>query len=105
MRSSPRRAAPTSCGSPRANSAHCALRWAPDRWRGARVAIALVLARLGVVTARAAAALGSGGPPPVTVDPTGELVAWALGGLLALSLAAWLATAGDASHAARGARS
>ncbi|MFL5860185.1 MAG: hypothetical protein ACJ780_05330 [Solirubrobacteraceae bacterium] len=71
----------------------------------AGVAIAVALARLAVITAKAVATLGSGGPPPVTVDPVGELVAWALGGLLALSLAACLATAGNAGQAARGARS
>ena len=40
----------------------------------AGAAIALVLARLAVDTIRAVAALASGSPPLVTVDPAAELV-------------------------------
>ena len=67
----------------------------------AGAAIALILARLAVDTIRAVAALTSGAPPLVTVDPAGELVLWGAAGLAALALATWLGTAGRA----RGARS
>jgi hypothetical protein len=66
----------------------------------AGAAIALVLARLAVVTVRAVAALSSGAPPLVTVDPAGPLVAWTFAGLAALALATWLGT----TRPTRGAR-
>ncbi len=67
----------------------------------AGAAIALILARLAVDTIRAVAALTSGAPPLVTVDPARELVLWSAAGLAALALTAWLGTAGRT----RGARS
>jgi hypothetical protein len=67
----------------------------------AGAAIALVLARLAVNTIRAVAALTSGAPPLVSVDPVGGLVLWSAAGLVALALATWLGTAGRT----RGARS
>jgi hypothetical protein len=60
----------------------------------AGAAIALILARLAVDTISAVAALTSGAPPLVTVDPATELVLWSAAGLAALALAAWLGTAG-----------
>ena len=60
----------------------------------AGAAIALVLARLAVDTIRAVAALTSGAPPLVSVDPVGELVLWSAAGLAALGVATWLGTAG-----------
>ncbi len=63
--------------------------------------IAVVLGRLAVTTIRAVAALAAGAPPLVMVDPAAQLIVWSLAGLLALALAAWLATAGRT----RGARS
>jgi hypothetical protein len=60
----------------------------------AGAAIALILAQLAVDTVRAVAALSSGSPPLVTVDPAGELVLWGAAGLAALALATWLGTAG-----------
>jgi hypothetical protein len=67
----------------------------------AGTAIALVLARLAVDTIRAVAALTTGAPPLVTVDPAGELVLWGAAGMATLALATWLGTAGRT----RGARS
>ncbi len=67
----------------------------------AGAAIALILARLAVDTIRAVAALTTGAPPLVTVDPAGELALWGAAGLAALALATWLGTAGRT----RGARS
>jgi hypothetical protein len=60
----------------------------------AGAAIALILARLAVDTIRAVAALTSGAPPLVTVDPAGELILWSVAGLAALALTSWLGTAG-----------
>ena len=59
----------------------------------AGAAIALVLARLAVTTIRAVAALTSGAPPIITVDPAGPLIVWSAAGLAALAGAACLATA------------
>jgi hypothetical protein len=56
--------------------------------------IAVVLARLAGTTIRAVAALASGAPPLVTVDPAAGLILWSAAGLVALALATWLATAG-----------
>jgi hypothetical protein len=67
----------------------------------AGAAIALVLARLAVDTIRAVAALTTGAPPLITVEPVGELVLWSAAGLAALAIATWLSTAGRT----RGARS
>ena len=65
----------------------------------AGAAIALILAQLAADTIRAVAALTSGAPPLVTVDPAGELIVWSVGGLAALALATWLGTAGRAQGA------
>jgi hypothetical protein len=67
----------------------------------AGAAIALVLARLAVDTIRAVAALTTGAPPLITVEPAGELVVWSAVGLAALAIATWLGTTGQT----RGARS
>ncbi|MGH2896817.1 MAG: hypothetical protein ACRDPM_26605, partial [Solirubrobacteraceae bacterium] len=63
--------------------------------------LAVVLARLAVTTIRAVAALASGAPPLVTVDPAAELILWGAAGLAALALTTWLGTVGGS----RGARS
>ncbi len=65
----------------------------------AGAAIALILARLAADTIRAVAALTSGAPPPVTIDPAGQLIVWSVAGLAALALATWLGTAGRAGGA------
>jgi hypothetical protein len=62
--------------------------------------LAVVLARLAVSTIRAVAALASGAPPLVTVDPAAQLIVWSAAGLVALAVATWFGTAGRS----RGAR-
>ncbi len=61
---------------------------------GAGLLVAGVLTRLAVVTVRAAGAVAAPDPPLVTVIPVAQLALLAVGALVSLAIAGWLAASG-----------